>query len=149
MQIQFAIDGELQLSRRLLGIAVAAREWGPAFDKSVTDLKEVFSGGVFDTEGREIDESWSPLSRAYALRKAKKYPDKGILEATGAMRNSFASKFDSTSASIWNLATYFKYHQSRLPRTKMPRRVMMKLTENLRQTVVKNFQQYFRDTVMQ
>lgn len=149
MQIQFAIDGQLELSRRMLGISEASREWSPAFERSVEDLKGIFSGPVFETEGREVDETWSPLSRAYAARKAKKYPDKKILEATGDMRKAFASKFDSTSASIWNTAFYFKYHQSRLPRSKMPRRVMMKLTENLKQMVVKNFQEYFRDSVMQ
>ena len=149
MQIQFMIEGELQLSRRLTGIAESARDWGPAFKQSVEDLKQVFSGPVFETRGAEIDASWSPLSKAYALRKAKLYPGKGILEATGAMKNSFASKFDATSASVWNTATYFKYHQSNQPRTKLPRRVMMKLTENLKQMVVKDFQEYFRDSVMQ
>lgn len=149
MQIQFAIDGELELSRRLTGMAMDVEDWSPAFSMAVDDLKQVFSGPVFDTEGREVDETWSPLSQAYALRKAKKYPGKKILEATGAMRNSFVSKFDATSATIWNTATYFKYHQSREPRTKMPRRVMMKLTENLKQLVVEDFNRYMRDTVMQ
>ena len=149
MQIQFAIEGELQLSRRLSNIAANARDWSPAFEKSVADMKELFSGPVFETEGRAVDESWSPLSRAYALQKRKKFGDAGILQASGAMRAAFATKFDATSGSIWNTASYFKYHQSRMPRTKMPRRVMMKLTENVKQMIVKNFQQYFLDTVVQ
>lgn len=148
MQIQFAIEGELELSRRLTGMAVMVEDWSPAFSMAVEDLKEIFSGAVFDTEGAAVDAYWSPLSRAYALKKAREFPGKGILEATGKMRNSFLSKFDATSATIWNAATYFKYHQSNQPRTKMPRRIMMKLTENMKQLVVEDFNRYMRDNVL-
>ena len=147
VQIQFAIEGELQLSRKLRGIAANARDWGPAFKQSADDLVQVFSGPVFETEGQEIDEKWSPLSKAYALRKTKKFPGTKILEATGNMRASFMSKYDSMSATIWNATEYFKYHQSKEPREKLPRRVMMKLTDSLREMVVKNFHQYFYDTI--
>lgn len=145
IQIQFAIEGELQLSRRLTDIAGAVQDWGPAFEQSVTDLKETFSNAVFETEGRKIDEAWSPLSRAYALRKEKLYPGKGILERTGVMRQAFASSFNATSATIWNTAAYFKYHQSNQPRHVLPRRVMMKLTENLKEMVVENFNVHMRN----
>ncbi len=147
MQIQFAIEGTLELSRRLTGLASSVEDWSPAFEQSAEDLKQIFSGPVFDTEGAKIDTAWSPLSRAYALRKERMYPGKKILEATGTMRNSFVSNFDATSARIWNTATYFKYHQSNKPRTKMPRRVMMKLTENLKQMVVENFNIQLRNAI--
>ena len=148
MQIQIAIEGEMQLSRRFNNIAQSSRDWTPVMKKSTEDLIHVFSGPVFDTEGAEIDEQWSPLKKAYALRKAKKYPGTGTLEATGNMRHGFQSKFDSSSAKIWNAMEYFKYHQSKEPRIKLPRRVMMKLTENLRETVIKNFQQYFQESIL-
>ena len=147
MQLKFGIEGELQLSRAFEGIAVGMADWSPSMEQSLTSLKEIFSGEVFDTEGEAIDESWSPLSKAYALQKAKKYPDTGILEATGVMRNSFVGQFDATSMQIWNSAMYFKYHQSSEPRSKMPRRIMMKLTENLKQTVVKIFHQQVNDII--
>lgn len=143
MQIQVAIDGEMQLSRRMNNIARNFTDFAPALEQSVIQLKEVFSGPVFDTQGEAISEQWSPLKKAYALRKAKKYPNAGILEATGLMRSSFVSKFDTTSAQIWNTAQYFKYHQSKEPRSKLPRRIMMKLTDNLKQMIVRNFQEYF------
>lgn len=139
MQLKFGIEGELQLSRAFQGISVSMQDWAPSMNESVTMLKEMFSGDVFDTEGEAIDESWSPLSRAYAKQKEKKFGDAGILQATGTMRGSFVSQFDSTSAQIWNSAMYFKYHQSKEPRIKIPRRVMMKLTENLKQAIVKIF----------
>lgn len=145
MRLQFTIDGQLQLSRVLLGLSVAVKDWTPAFEKSGEDLTRFFSYDVFESEGEAIDENWSPLSKAYALRKEKLYPGKTILDASGLMRDSFLSQADSTSLKIWNAAEYFKYHQSSAPRTKMPRRVMMRLTEDLREVVVKNFQTQFQE----
>ena len=130
----------MQLSRTLMGVAENCRDWSVALSESVDQLTSIFSTDVFETEGAAIDEQWAPLSRAYALRKQKKYGDVGILEATGDMKDSFQSSFDPTSAAIWNTAIYFKYHQSNQPRSKIPRRVMMKLTDSLKEMVVKNFQ---------
>lgn len=147
MYLSFKIDGQIQLSRNLQKISAAVTDFTPAFEQSGEDLTRFFSYDVFESEGDAIDESWAPLSKAYAYRKAKLYPGRGILEATGKMRSSFLYQADSTSLRIWNSAEYFKYHQSILPRTKMPRRAMMKLTENLRETVVKNFQVQFLEAV--
>jgi phage gpG-like protein len=148
MYLRFAIEGEVQLSRKLLTISDAVKDWSPAFQKSGEDLIEFFSYDVFETEGNAIDERWMPLSQPYAKRKAKRYPNAGILEATGTMRKSFMQAADATSLTIWNAAEYFKYHQSKQPRSSsLPRRVVMKLTENLRQLVVKNFQAYFLERV--
>lgn len=145
LRLKFSLDGSLQLSRVLFTVSAAVQDWTPAFEKSGEDLVRFFSYDVFESEGEAIDETWSPLAKAYALRKEKKYPGMGILQATGTMRDSFMSQADSTSLKIWNAAEYFKYHQSSAPRTKLPRRVMMKLTENLREMVVKNFQTQFKE----
>jgi hypothetical protein len=56
------------------------------------------------------------------------------------MRNSFIHKEGKDYVLVTNTAPYFKYHQSRLPRRKLPRRVMMKLDETRKQTIVKEFQ---------
>lgn len=147
MQITFALEGQLQLSRVLLGISQTARDWTPAFEKSGEDLIEFFSYDVFESEGQAIAEPWQPLSAQYQKAKERRYPDKGILEATGTMRQSFMSRSDATSLTIWNAAEYFKYHQSNAPRDRLPRRIMMKLSEDLKQMVVKNFHTYFRESI--
>ena len=140
MQVQFTIDGEIQLSRVLLGVSAAVKDWTPALTKSGEDLVEVFSYDAFETEGAVYGEPWEQLSPAYAKRKEKTFPGMGILEATGLMRDSFTQMIDPTSLTIGNASEYFKYHQSNQPRTKLPRRVMMMLTQALKETVVKNFQ---------
>ena len=147
MQLRFSIQGDVQLSRNLTKVVATVQEMTPAFEKSAEDLIRIISYDVFETEGQAIDEAWAPLSKAYAYRKAKMYPGKGILEATGTMRQSFQSQVDSTSLVIWNAMEYFKYHQSNQAREKIPRRAMLKLTENMREMVVKNFQTYFLEQI--
>src|SRR5262249_369123 len=92
LTLTWNIEGEEQLVRRLRGIGNNLQNWRPAFEESVDQLKDTFSNDVFETQGRALGESWAPLQPTYAARKAQKYPGKGILEATGAMRRSFHTR---------------------------------------------------------
>ena len=147
VQIKWQIEGVTELSRKLEIISQKVTDWTPAFQDTADTLKSIFSGDVFDTEGGAIEETWQQLSTAYAKRKAKKYPGKGILEATGAMKNGFLTIWNGQMAEVWNQATYFKYHQSNAPRTKMPRRVMMKLADQQREQIQKIFQGYYNQII--
>lgn len=133
------------MSRRLRGIEGDIRNARPAFERIAKQLVRTFSGDVFDTEGAAVGEHWQPLSK-YTLRskEAAGYGDKGILERTGKMRNAFRSQVAPDYAMIWNTAQYFKYHQSNKPRSKLPRRVMVKLGEQQRELIVKEFIAHFR-----
>lgn len=144
MQLRFSIEGELQLSRNLEAIAANSTDWSTAFEITSDELLQIFSNEVFDTEGAAVEEHWDPLSAAYAYRKEKLYPGKGILEATGTMRNSFERMFDASSMTIWNTTEYFKYHQSLLPRnSNLPRRIMLKLTNDMKAEIVRTFQKEY------
>ena len=77
-QLKFTIEGETQLSRNLLLVATKIKDWTPAFQETALTLQSLFSGEVFDTQGAVIDESWSPLKKAYVLQKSKK---KGVVTA--------------------------------------------------------------------
>ncbi len=141
--VQWTIEGNKQLSRNLQILADRVKDWTPAFQKTAEYLKDVFSNEVFNTEGGAINEHWSPLTKAYALRKNTKYPGKGTLEATGNMRSGFMTLWRPDMAMVWNKVEYFKYHQSNLPRNKMPRRVMMKLGNLQKEEVVRIFNTHF------
>lgn len=147
LQLTYTIEGETQLSRRLLLVADRVKDWTPAFQQTATTLKDIFSDAVFGTQGAIIEERWAPLSKAYAYRKQQRYPGKGLLEASGTMRNSFRSMFNSTEAAVWNEAAYFKFHQSNKPRVALPRRVMMKLANAQREQVVRIFNTYFQKAI--
>lgn len=142
--LSFAIEGEQQLLRRFQGIEKEMGDWTPAFKESIETLKDIFENKVFDTQGGAIGEKWDALDPEYQRWKSMHYPGKGILQASGAMRRAFATMFKADQAAVWNTATYFAYHQSKAPRSKLPRRVMMKLAESQREIVIKIFHTYFQ-----
>ena len=128
MQVSFKIEGEKQLSRRLKGVSVDLLNWRPQLKKIGKYLVEVFSGPVFETEGREIGEPW---------KKRKDSNPWPLLQRSGKMRRSFKHIAMMTSVDIMNTADYFRFHQSKLPRRKLPRRIMMKLDQERKTGVVK------------
>jgi len=129
-------------------MAGAVQDWTPAFQETAITLENIFSNDVFNTEGAVINQTWSPLKQAYAAQKAKKYPGQGILQATGAMRNSFQGLWTANMAQVFNTADYFKYHQSNQPRSgNLPRRAMIALAEAQRRQIVRIFNTYFQKTI--
>lgn len=132
MQLSFEIEGEKQLSRRLRIISTGVKNWRPQMGKVGRYLVDVFSGTVFDTKGRAIGEPW--------VKRKQTYPWP-ILERSGRMRGSFRHKASSVQVAIYNTADYFKFHQSKKPRAKLPRRIMMKLDSQRKTAIVRIFQQ--------
>ncbi|MFA6048277.1 MAG: hypothetical protein WC737_05730 [Parcubacteria group bacterium] len=128
MQISFEIEGEVQLARRIRNITSTIKNFKGVFKNIGTYLVYFFKNDVFNTEGSVFGENWA----------SGKYYNK--LQRSGRMRNSFIHKEGKDYVLVTNTAPYFKYHQSRLPRRKLPRRVMMKLDETRKQTIVKEFQ---------
>lgn len=142
-RLQWSIEGEQQLLRNLRGVSETMGDWRPAFWKASKELKNVFSNEVFRSKGREIGESWAPLSPAYLAAKRKAgYPSQPLVR-TGKMQKSFKDLVKADSATIWNAVNYFQYHQSNKPRSKLPRRVMMKLGNDQKEMVVKIFHTHF------
>lgn len=141
-QLSFAIEGQTQLSRRLIGLGQGVTDMSTPFHDTANLLEGLFSREVFATQGGVIGEKWKPLSPYTIAQKARRgYPPDPLI-GSGAMQRSFRSSSTESEAVIWNTSPYFKYHQSRLPRTHLPRRVMMKLGEQQKQQIVKIFQTY-------
>lgn len=127
------------LSRNLTKLDANMKDWSDEFKKTGEYLKGFFSNEVFNTEGAVFNEPWAQLSPRYAAIKAKKYPGKGILVATGKMKDSFRTDNGKTYVRVFNIVDYFKYHQSNKPRHVLPRRIMMKLDEKRKQMIVQIF----------
>jgi len=141
--ISWQVEGEQQLLRKLQIAQDKVKDWTPAFRKVATVLKKTFSNDVFDTRGRTVDENWPKLSPQYLAEKRKAgYPSQPLVR-TGKMKKSFKTLFKSDLAAVWNTAAYFKYHQSNKPRRKIPRRIMMKLAHQQRETIQKIFQKHY------
>jgi phage gpG-like protein len=145
MYLSFNIEGDIQISRNLTQLESNMKDWSPEFKDTGEYLKGFFSGEVFDSEGSVFNEPWQALSPAYAIQKEKKYPGKGILVATGKMRDSFKYDNGSTYVRVYNDVqnsagvNYFVFHQSNKPRYRLPRRIVMKLDERRKQDIIQIF----------
>lgn len=104
--------------------------------KALVDLRDVlqpvgdfllnfYKNAVFETEGQIIGESWQKLSPEYRSRKSEKFPGRGILEASGTLREAFDVQTTDSFIRIFNPTPYAKWHQ--FGGRKMPQRVMLKL----------------------
>lgn len=141
LNLTATLEGAKELDRTLMASVQGLK----TFEKPLTQSRDHMMTEIdksFETEGANLGMTWAPLAPEYAERKAKLFPGKGILEATGRMRQGFVSRVTSTLAEIWNAVDYFAYHQSRGPRAKLPRRPMMALTEEAKRQIVRFFQEY-------
>ena len=66
-QLEWSIEGDKQLSRRLLGLDGSLKDYTTPFRESADFLKTLFSRDVFETEGRAIGEKWKRLSPVHGI----------------------------------------------------------------------------------
>jgi len=143
VSLTWSIEGEKQLARKLRGIGAGIKDWTDAFGEAGDRLKGIFENEVFASEGAVIGERWQPLKPSYLAQKVKAGFPPDTLIKRGVMKSSFASDVKKDQATIYNTSPYFKYHQSKEARSKIPRRVMMKLGNKQKEIVVKIFHTYW------
>jgi len=143
-QMKWSIEGTKELSRVLRGLESTLTDYSYPFTQSANYLTGYFSRDVFDSQGAALGKRWKRLSPYTVAQKARSGFPTAPLVRTGNMRSGFRSIVSTGQAVIYNTADYFKYHQSRQPRAHLPRRVMMKLSGNLKEQIVKYFQEHIR-----
>lgn len=148
-KLAFSIEGETQLSRKLLNVSTSLTNFKEPFTETGNMMANFIRKDVFSSQGSVIGEPWKRLSPYTIATKARhSYPSTPLV-ATGAMQNSFYSIASSNQVVIGNTQDYFKYHQSNKPRSKIPRRIMLKIDEQRKTDIVRIFQRYLHETVSQ
>lgn len=143
-QIRWTIEGVPELSRILFKEYKKVEDFSePLFKSSQLILKDVET--QFMTEGG-LSGGWKPLAaNTIAGRIREGFGAGPILQRTGTLRRSFKAELDKKKAVITSYGVdYYKYHQSREARTKLPRRPMLLLTETTRQNIIQNFNEFLR-----
>lgn len=136
MSISVNITGDELTIDRLANLGDQLTNFDSALDDIGEEMTSFFSGQVYASQGAELDDQWQPLSAAYELQKAKKYPGRGILIASGEMQNSYFHESDSNSLVVSNSSDHFPYHQSDEPRTtNLPRRASMAVVPQVKQII--------------
>lgn len=143
------MEGQVELSRKLLGLSSHLKDYREPFRQSADMLVGQFSKDVFATQGAAIKERWKRLSPYTVAQKARLGFTGGPLVRTGRMQRSFESIVSTDQAVVRNTAPYFPFHQSNQPRTRLPRRVMMKLTQNTKADIVRFFQAYIQASLQE
>lgn len=133
VRLQFEIEGEKQVSA-VLGIAAdKVKDFREPMGKIAANLDKTWQqnfssrGALFHTGG------WPPR------KSGGSWP---LLEKTGRMRASFRDRVHKDYVVLWNDAPYFMYHQSNQPRSRLPRRIMMKIDQERRNMIFKTIQEY-------
>lgn len=124
-------QGFKELSRTLIVLEDGLDDWDKPFSDLGTELVQVWDLN-FAGEG-SLFGGWEPAAMDYG------HP---LLQDTGDMRGAFGFGATKDTLELYNTDPKFRFHQSREPRSKLPRRVMMMLDEERKQLVQKRFQEY-------
>lgn len=135
MTYVITVQGDNELIQRLKKFGVSVLDLSASMDKTGRYLTGFFSGEVFASRGGIIGKPWPALHSNYAAFKARAFPGRPPLIRSGLMNRSFKHKSTKLSASLWNEAEYFKYHQDGRG---VPERVMM-LVDDRRERMVVQF----------
>lgn len=137
--VKLSVLGEMQLDRAIQGRIKATSDLSPAFEKIADDFIEM-QEKAFAAEGAyEGNPAWAPLSAKYAAWKAKKFPGRGILERSGALKASLTGgagssrEIEPLKLSIggsvrvgrWDLGAI---HQKPKATNKLPKRELINLS---------------------
>jgi phage gpG-like protein len=136
-QFDFEVAGELQVSRLFSRFGEKVADITPALKKIRSSFYQI-EKKQFSSQGGYGSAGWAPLSEAYAVRKAKLFPGKGILEATGDLRKALTQSgafgnvdiLEHSSLVVGTNIGYAVYHQKGTK--KMPQRKPIELPEQER-----------------
>lgn len=154
VRIRWAVAGDVLLDRAFTRLSIEIKDFTPALrdagDVIYTEIEHQFSS--------EGDPSWQALSPRYAARKARKYPGKPILQATGAMHDSLTDPaapgavYDLTPVSIrvgsdlrvgrWCLPLI---HYAGADRAGIPERPMVRLRPAAKSKITRGFRKHFEN----
>ena len=137
MQILIKITGDKQTIKNLRSVKSELNDFSRPMRQIGSELKSFFSNDVFASQGGAIGHRWPALQSSTIKQKSARYRAHSVtpLIRTGAMKNAFYSKSDRSSVLIGNNASYFVYHQSSAPRTRIPYRPMIAISEQVKTIV--------------
>lgn len=143
-KLSFKIEGIPELDRILMMKHKELSDFRKPLKKAGRMIKDDVRVN-FMTEGMLVG-GWKPLAPSTVKGRTREGygGEHPILQRTGKLKESFYYRSSKTRVIVSSKNPYFKYHQSRRPRTRLPRRSMLVLTERTRQNIVEEFNNYLR-----
>ena len=145
--LSFQVTGAQALQAKFRSIEIRGRDLSEVWPQ-IADVIGLDMATQFEMEG---DPKWKPLApRTIAQRLRLGFGAGPILYRTGSLREAWSTETgqtrEITPTSLYigpEKVSYAKYHQSRLPRTRIPRRPL-----RLRQSVVVEALRRIRNWIM-
>lgn len=145
-RIQMTVEGEVVVDRLLQGLDDRARDVSPAWPQ-VAKAFQTIQAKVFSTEGGSTGAPWPQLAPStQAQRRRLGYgPQHPILQRSGKLMRALTigegAYVSTTPTTLRYLISeqevpYFVFHQSRRPRTRLPRRAPVLLTADGRTSLM-------------
>lgn len=143
MVVSVTITGNKQILNRVAKLGGKLKDMSDAFEKIGSDVAQYYAEEAFASQGTVFKARWEPLSARTKRYKKKHYPtfvNQPLVrrDSSDSMKNSFDYTVKPNQVVIGNSAPYFKYHQSTLDRTVIPRRQMMGINKPV-QRIVKHY----------
>lgn len=133
LQVTITVTGSDRTLQKMRRLGSSLYNFKDAMTEIGTQGKRYFAGTAWLSQGGVYGNKWAALTTPYAARKARKYPGRRMLVASGAMRAGFRMYADTNSVFIDNREPYFKYHQSSAARgSNLPRRQMIGASRGFR-----------------
>jgi hypothetical protein len=136
-RMTLSIEGIPEVDRMLQGIESRSQDVSPAWPKVVEAFQTIVAR-AFSSEGASTGAPWAQLKpRTHLDRKRQGFPPAHpILQRTGKLQRALTTGEGAYVRSMANRLEYllssevgyFKYHQSRQPRSRLPRRAPVLLT---------------------
>lgn len=141
LSIGISVQGNDKVLRKLKKLGDSANDHRDAMREIGRQAVNYYGGTAFTDRGRPWGKAWADWSPAYKKWREKHFAGHPMLMLGGKgsehMQTRFFAKEDGNSVTIGNSASYYKYHQSSAPRSKIPRRQMAGINGNIKD-IVKN-----------
>lgn len=136
LTVNVTISGDPSFLQRAAGV-ISSGNFSKPLKEIGDELVSYYGGQVFASQGGVYGTPWAQLSPSTQAYKAKHYVAYAAIPliATGKMRNSFRSTPSARQLVIDNTAPYFDYHQSNAPRTRLPRRQMLGVNDDVKSII--------------
>jgi hypothetical protein len=145
LRLTLTQEGFVEVDRMLDGMAGRMSDVSPAWPR-VVEAFQLIVARAFDTEGASTGAPWPQLARSTQLQRARLgFPSAHpILQRRGMLARALTTgegayvRTGPTSLEylLSSEVGYFKYHQSRAPRGRLPRRAPVLLTGDDKNAIV-------------
>ena len=129
MEFDVIVDTR-QVNKVLDSLRTKLLNWSDGMEAVGSAFKQYYATKPFASRGSVFGSVWPDLQPAYASYKARKFPGRPILVATGAMAQGFDFTANSDQVKVFNPVDYFEKHQKG---ESVPQRTSMALNSELKQ----------------